>query len=348
MNGKYRNGRSRRLAFLDLGTNAARLAVYAIGPRRPPSLLAERRIVTRLGAGARGRRLAEAGMRRALVAARRLASDARRLRAPITAIATAAVRDAANRADFLERFRAAAGVPLQIIGGSREARLVYRALADSIPAKPPPTLMLDIGGGSAELIIGTSRRIYAAVSLPLGAVRLSELYPRAMGAGPVPGAVYRQMQRYVIRSAGARLRALRRYGAVSAVGVAGTAGAVAALLAARQPAPDNLEPVIAPRSVERLAERMRRLPLAQRRALPGMTAGRADIILAGLAVLSVILRDLRIQRLRLSRAGLRDGLLREALEPVSPGGVTASTGSGAQSAAARPEPSAARPGPPPG
>ncbi len=108
------------------------------------------------------------------------------------------------------------------------------------------------------------------------------------------------------------------------------------------------EPVIACRWINRLAEQMRRLPLAERRALPGMSAGRADIILAGLAILSVILQTLRIQRLRLSRAGLRDGLLREALEPVSPGGVTASTGSGAQSAAARPEPSAARPGPPPG
>ncbi len=336
MNDSLLDRHVRRQAFLDLGTNAARLAVYAIAPGAPAAPLAERRIVTRLGAGAARNRLAEAGIRRALEAARRLAALARRYRAPLTAVATAAVRDCSNRAEFRARFRAAAGVPLQIIGSGREARLIYRALADSIPADPP-TLLLDIGGGSTELSIGTNRRIYEVISWPLGAVRLSEQFPRAMGAGPVPGAVYRQMQREASRSAGARLAALRRHGAISAVGVAGTAGALAALLAARQAVPEDAEPVIACRWINRLAEQMRRLPLAERRALPGMSAGRADIILAGLAILSVILQTLRIRRLRLSRASLRDGLLLEAMShPPHPAtqrraqdGITALAGSGA-------------------
>lgn len=297
-----------------MGTNAARLAVYAIRAQAPPALIAERRMVTRLGAGTVRKNLSEPAMRRALAAARRLAAAARRLRAPLTAVATAAVRDCANRAEFRARFHAAAGVPLQIISGRREARLIYRALSGSIPADPP-TLMLDIGGGSTELIVGTSTRICAAISLPLGAVRLAEIFPRITRSEPIPGAVYRKMQRYIRQAAGARITTLRRHGAIAAIGVGGATGAIAAMLAARHSAPaaDAAGPTLAADLPDRLAEQLRRLPLAQRRCLPGMTPDRADIILAGIAILAVILRDLRIRRLRISRCGLRDGLLAEIM-----------------------------------
>ncbi|MGI6087715.1 MAG: Ppx/GppA phosphatase family protein [Kiritimatiellia bacterium] len=302
----------RHHAFLDLGTNAARLAVYAIAADAPPSLLTERRIVTRLGSSINGNMPDEAGIRRALEAARRLSLIAKEYRASLTAIATAAVRDSAGRTEFCERFRAITGVPLQIISGYREARLIYHALANSIPADPP-TLLLDIGGGSTEIIVGSSKKIHEIISWPIGAVRLSEQFPRSMRAEPTPAAVYCQMQYYVQRHAGARVASLRRYNAVSAVAVAGTSYSLAALITARTAAPDASEPVIACSLINHLAEQIRRLSRAERRALPGMSSGRADIILAGLAILSTILQTLRLQRLHLSNAGLRDGLLREFL-----------------------------------
>lgn len=312
MNEILHDQRVRHHAFLDLGTNAARLAVYAIAVGAPPRLLIERRIATRLGSAINGKKPDEAGIRRTLEAVRRLSLIANKYRASLTAIATAAVRDSANRTEFCARFRATTGVPLQIISGYREAQLIYHALANSIPTDPP-TLILDIGGGSTEIIVGSSHRMYKIMSWPMGAIRLSEQYPRTMGAAPTPGAVYCQMQYYVQQHIGARVASLRRYKATTAVAVAGTAGALAALVTARTSAADVAEPVIPCRLINHLAEQMRRLSRAERRALPGMFADRADIILAGLAILSTILQTLSLQRLHLSNAGLRKGLLQEFL-----------------------------------
>ncbi len=295
-----------RFAAIDIGTNSVLLAVAEQGPAGLKAVV-ERAEITRLGRGvdATGR-LSGESLSRTLAVVEAYAAQARDLGASrIACVATSAARDAENGPAFLERLRALRLAP-EIVSGEREARLGYLAARHEF-AGGGPLALLDVGGGSTEIVFGRGERVSYWTSLPVGSVRLYERFVRS--DPPAPGE--REQARRAI--AGALLPVPAAGAGTRLVGAAGTVTTLAAL-AAGLPAYDAgrvhgsaLERV----EVARWVERLWRLPVEERRRLPGLQPGRADVIPVGALIVDAVLGQLGLDRLTVSDRGVRWGLLYE-------------------------------------
>lgn len=318
-----------RLASIDVGTNTVLLLV---AERRAGALapVVERAEITRLGRGvdASGR-LAPDAIRDTVRVLAAFASEARALgAASIRCVATSAARDAANGAEFFDAARAAAGLAPEVISGEEEARLVYRsAWRDFGPAGRPPLpggatlVVLDVGGGSTEVTLGDGPAPRSRTSLQIGAVRLTERHVR----GDPPSASERTALRAAARAAFATLPADARSERLRAapaggrlVGVAGTVTTLSAVAQALVPY-DGARVHGASLSLaeaETLFARLAALPVQVRAALPGMEPKRADVILAGCAIVVEAMRATGFDSLTVSDRGVRWGLLEDARDPT--------------------------------
>lgn len=304
----------RRLATVDLGTNTVRLLVAeAQGPAWRPLL--ERQRVTRLGQGqAAAGRLCEAPMDRTLGVVTDFVAAAEGLgAAPIRIVATSAVREAPNGADFAARIRAATGHAVEILSGEDEARLTLLAVRRSLPWIPEPFVLLDIGGGSTEFVLCREGRPAATVSLRLGVVPLTEEF---MDAGAVDwtrlAVMRRRIQERLAREVPAAFVAA---GARALVGTAGTVTALAALdLGLSAYDADRVHGHRLTRAaVEVLLARLGGLTLDERSRLPCLEPGRADVLIPGIALCLAAMDRLGFDSLLVSDRGLREGILCEIL-----------------------------------
>lgn len=297
---------SRVVAFVDLGTNSVRLLVARVSDGRSYTVLAREKETVRLGEGEFGTgRLQPAAMNRAAAACRRFMEVARNLGAEeVVAVATSATREAENRDEFLALLQAKAGLAVRVISGEEEARLVHLGTALSGAMGTEECLCIDIGGGSTEISVGDSLVCRRAVSLKLGAIRLSELFP-ADPDGRVPPETYRAMQAHVLDVAGDALAELRGAGAARAFGGSGTIEKLAATAGNEKRL--VYEDLVA--TVRRLCQ----MTLEERRQVAGISRRRADIIVGGAAVLKTVMAELGLPDLQVSHNGVREGLLADYL-----------------------------------
>jgi exopolyphosphatase/guanosine-5'-triphosphate,3'-diphosphate pyrophosphatase len=236
----------------------------------------------------------------------------------IAAVATAAVREAENGPWFVRRVRQELDIPLRIIDAETEAALSYRSVAHHFPLAGERALVADIGGGSLELIGAVDGLVELTLSLPLGAVRLTELH--------LPGerSIQRELTdlRKHIRKQLKRGLSSREWAAAGVIGSGGTFTTLARVTQARRGLPpgDTVHGVsVETGEVERLLDWLASRSPEQRRQVPGLNPERADIILAGLAVTAELLDWVRTRSITVSAFGLREGLLLEmagAEEPV--------------------------------
>src|SRR6201986_4170480 len=163
------------LATIDIGTNTTLLLVARVAPGAAPVALDERAEITRLGRGiGTGGALGAEGIARTLAALRDYAAAARKHGAPISAVGTEALRRAPNAAEFLDPAAQILGGPIDGIDGVREAVLTFRAVIDAFPdTLSGPLVVVDIGGGSTEIVVADGGQVKSKVRLPLGAVRLT-------------------------------------------------------------------------------------------------------------------------------------------------------------------------------
>jgi exopolyphosphatase / guanosine-5'-triphosphate,3'-diphosphate pyrophosphatase len=304
----------RRLAAIDLGTNTVRLLVVEASGGEWRALHEEQR-VTRLGEGqAAAGILQPAAMRRTAEAVAAFARRARDLGAlDVRIVATSAVREAVNGADFLVEVQRSSGRTVRVISGEEEARLTLLGVSEGLPGLGGDFLLFDIGGGSTEFVLARAGRTVEAVSLRLGVVELAE---RFTAPGPVDAASREAMAALI----GARLTAgltesILRHGAPTLVGSAGTVTTLAALDL-------GLEAYEAGRvhghrltraAVQRIGARLGALGLAERAALPCLEPGRADLIVPGSVICLTVLDALGFDALVVSDRGLREGILCEIL-----------------------------------
>jgi exopolyphosphatase / guanosine-5'-triphosphate,3'-diphosphate pyrophosphatase len=315
------NGAEReRIAAIDVGSNSVRLLVAEYDPASGLTIVDELKDQPRLAAGlARTGCLNDAAMERALQALGRMREVChRRGVRRITAVATAAVREAENGPWFVRRVRQELDIPLRIIDAETEAALSYRSVAHHFPLAGERALVADIGGGSLELIGAVDGLVELTLSLPLGAVRLTELY--------LPGerSIQRELaglRKYIRRQLKRELSS-REWAAASVIGSGGTFTTLGRVSLARRglPAGESVHGVtVDTAEVERLLDWLASRTPEQRRQVPGLNPERADIILAGLAVTAELLDWVRTRSLAVSAFGLREGLLLEmagAEEPV--------------------------------
>ncbi len=289
-----------RLAAIDVGSNTILLTVAELAPDGL-TILEEAEHQPRLGAGlgATGR-LHDDAMERALQALTRIRDTCGRLNAHrICAVATAAVREAVNGNEFAERARAL-GIPLRVISPEAEAALSYRSAAFRF-GSAGPMLVADIGGGSLELIGAAGGSVAVTRSLPLGAVRLTELR------------ISLEQLRQHIHQALAAAVTLDQWRDARVIGSGGTFATLASMaLAARGEKRDGIHgTTITSHEVDRLLETLAGMSLEERRRTPGLRPERADIIVAGLAVVAELLSASGTGGVVVSGFGLRDGLLLE-------------------------------------
>ena len=196
-----------RYAAIDIGSNSVRMQVAEAGPNPPPRILAADREVTRLGEGVfRDGRIRPEAMESTARVLARMAESYRKLDvAGVRAVATSAIRDASNQAEFLTRAAAALGTPVEIIPGREEARLIHAGVISRWPQAGKRVLIIDIGGGSAEIVAGDDGRLIDAASRPLGALRLREIFLHA--DPPAPRELH-QMTEFVTQKLDATLHRL--------------------------------------------------------------------------------------------------------------------------------------------
>jgi exopolyphosphatase/guanosine-5'-triphosphate,3'-diphosphate pyrophosphatase len=310
-----------RVAAFDCGTNSLRLLVADIDVVAGTSedLLREMRIV-RLGQGVdRTGRIADASLQRVFGAVEEFMDLVRKhdVKA-IRFCATSAARDAENAEEFLAGVKDRTGVEPEVLDGDEEARVSFAGAIRSLPPLPEPLLVCDIGGGSTELILGNADgTVLAAESLDIGSVRLNE---RHLASDPPTKEELAAAVDDIDRALDACSVDPADAGAV--IGVAGTVTTLAAAvlgLSSYDPAVIH-HSVLRPDAVQGAVADLLAMLVEQRRALPYMHPGRADVIGAGGLILDRILRRTTVRSMLVSEHDILDGIAWSLAEESTNGG----------------------------
>jgi exopolyphosphatase/guanosine-5'-triphosphate,3'-diphosphate pyrophosphatase len=310
-----------RVAAFDCGTNSLRLLVADIDVVAGTSedLLREMRIV-RLGQGVdRTGRIADASLQRVFGAVEEFMDLVRKhdVKA-VRFCATSAARDAENAEEFLAGVKDRTGVEAQVLDGDEEARVSFAGAIRSLPPLPEPLLVCDIGGGSTELILGNADgTVLAAESLDIGSVRLNE---RHLASDPPTKEEVAAAVEDIDRALDACSVDPADAGAV--IGVAGTVTTLAAAvlgLSSYDPAVIH-HSVLRPDAVQGAVADLLAMLVEQRRALPYMHPGRADVIGAGGLILDRILRRTTVRSMLVSEHDILDGIAWSLAEESTNGG----------------------------
>jgi exopolyphosphatase/guanosine-5'-triphosphate,3'-diphosphate pyrophosphatase len=294
------------LGVVDLGSNSFHLLVVAIDEDGALTKLESDKEMVRMGAGTlRDRFIDTATWSRALAALARLVARARTHRVDrIVAVATSAVRDARNGAEFVEDARRTLGIDIHVLSGEDEARLVYLGARSGLAAESGRTAVIDVGGGSVEIAVGEDSRILDVHSLPLGVLRLRDALVPADGT--VSPRTAARIRGHVLDAAASATHAVlawqpRRF--VFTSGTARTIHALARRLADRGGLGDELVPTDV-RRVAVVLSKFRPHDLA----ILGIEEGRRDTIAVGAIVVEALFELLRIEEAEVSRRALREGV----------------------------------------
>ena len=299
-------------AAIDIGTNSIRLAVVRVEASDRLTTLANHREVVRLGEGEfESSHMTEEAIQRGAIVCAKFAEVARGFGAlEIVALATSAVREAENRDEFIERVREQAGIEVRMISGVEEARLIWLGVSSGLDLGEKKAMLMDIGGGSTEVIVGNATEHLFLDSMKLGAIRLSNRFFHH--EAPVSGKEFAQVQEYV-RGVSATLgHKVREIGFEMALGSAGTINTLGEIVSRRvADAGGARSSTFRLQDLQETVQMLCRLPLEERRKVPGMDANRADIILGGAAIILTLMEDLGAERMTVSDRGLREGILLE-------------------------------------
>ena len=298
-----------RLAAIDIGTNSIRLAVAEVDADGSYRLLDEEREMTRLGRGLyTSGRLGEGPMEQSLQALGKMKAIADGFGvAELRAIATSAVREAANGRDFVREAWRRHRVRIEVVPAEEEARLAFRSVTRHYDLDDRLTAIVDIGGGSTEVILAAGGLAEQVVSLPLGAVRLTERYAKSDPLRPKHWKALRDAIDETIKDAIGK----PPFAAPLMIGSGGTFTNLADMAQAeREGKVTNARDWPLSRAeITRMLDRLRETPLEARRRIPGLNPQRADIILGGVAVVSRLTKWLGTQRVLVNDRGVRDGVL---------------------------------------
>lgn len=306
----------RRVAAIDIGSNSIRQIVADVSAEGAIQVVDEMKAAPRLatGLGDTGE-LAPTSMANAIEALERMATLARQLGAErIDAVATSAVRDAANAAGFLADVQRATGLRVRVLDGEEEARLSYRSAVAHFDMGVGRSVVMDIGGGSLEIVLAAEGVIERLGSMPFGAIRLTEEF----FAGGVTPKALKRLREHVAEGIKAKLPRSDWRGA-QLIGSGGTFTNLAGVALARQgilTARSVHAAHISRADLEHIIDMLAGMTPDERREVPGLNPERADIIVAGIAVAAEVLRRLEARDVIVSRYGIREGLLLEAARVV--------------------------------
>lgn len=296
----------KRYAAIDIGTNSMRLLLADIEGVR--ILHREKEInTTRIGQSVdQGGAITQEGMQRNLEAFEVFVKKARNYGAEtIFAIATSAVRDAKNGQEFVKAAFEKTGIKIEIISGKKEAEIGYKGVLMGLKDTALETMVIDIGGGSTEFILGSGENLKEIISEDVGAVRMTERV----------GEDETKLRQAIKNTIGNTLHRLNRTQLQQLIGIGGTITTLAALH--QQLEPYDMEKIhnycLTVEDIEAVKSQLIHLTVEERKKLKGLHPKRADIIIAGVMILLVIMKNLNIDKIIVSEYDNLEGLLYDQL-----------------------------------
>jgi exopolyphosphatase/guanosine-5'-triphosphate,3'-diphosphate pyrophosphatase len=306
----------RILAAIDVGTNSIHMVVVRVQPSIPSfSIISREKATVRLGDRDKDTgNLSKAAMERAFSALKRCQEIAKSLKAEdIIAVATSAVREAPNGRDFLKYIEEELGLFVNLISGTEEARRIYLGVLSGMEFSYQPHIIIDIGGGSTELILGDGHEPRSLSSTKVGAVRLTA---EKISTDPISTEEYHYLQAYIRGMLERPIEELQTHlKAGEMPRLVGTSGTIEtlAMLHAREKLGITPTPLngyqMSLKDLQEIVNRLRKLTCAQRTALPGMSDRRSEIIIAGAMILQEAMVMLGVEAIAICERSLREGLV---------------------------------------
>jgi exopolyphosphatase/guanosine-5'-triphosphate,3'-diphosphate pyrophosphatase len=308
-------GASSYCAAIDIGTNSMHLVVARLGEHGGFEMLTSEKEMVRLGqGGGEMKQLAPEAIDRGIAALSRMAKVAESFgRVELVAVATSAVREATNRDDFIDRAKNEVGIEVEVISGFEEARLIHLGVLQALPVFDQRLLVIDIGGGSTEFLVGEGAQAIEARSMKLGAIRLTErFFPDLVnGDGEVDPAAVEACHNYVRAALSPVAHELGGHQPEIAIASSGTATTIAAMAAAARG--DNVKHmngvVFTADELSAVVADVVSKNTAERNKIDGLDAKRVDIIVAGSILLDEIRAAFSLSEFTISEFALREGVL---------------------------------------
>ncbi|TDX44396.1 Ppx/GppA phosphatase family protein [Orenia marismortui] len=286
------------IGAIDIGTNSTRLLLAEKNKQGLTELASELR-TPRLGEGVhKNEFLQEDAMNRTIKTLKEYQEIIDSYNGHTIAVATSAVRDAVNKASFLERVKKEVGIDIEVIEGIDEARLSYYGITSSLEKLSKRLLAIDIGGGSTELIFGKPNKMSEFTSINLGAVRLSENYGEDLES--MKKEAYRMLSGVITDKEVEQL-----------IGVGGTVTTLVAIKESLEEYDSELVHgfKLLKRDIEKILDRLQKLSLKERKKVIGLNPKRADIILGGIIILLTVMELVDQPYLKVSDASILEGLV---------------------------------------
>lgn len=305
-------------AAIDIGTNSFHLVVARAMPDGGFDVVTTEKEMVRLGSGGGDmKRLAPDAIDRGIDALSRMVDVALSLGADVTAVATSAVREAENKDEFVTRARQELDLEVEVISGFEEARLIHHGVIHALPLSDKRILVVDIGGGSTEFIVGENNDLVEARSLRLGAIRLTERYlPTPADGGksadkPPSSKAIARCRGFLQSALSGVGRELGGHRPEVAVGSSGTIEAVASMIAAAEgQEPRQLNGfTFTAKQLRRTVENVITCRPSERGDIPGLEARRVDIIVGGVLLVDEVFNAFDLDEMTISDYALREGVL---------------------------------------
>ncbi len=300
-----------RLAAIDIGTNSLHMIVVRVRPDLSFEIIDREKVMVRLGAGGLDGRSLTA---EAMAAALQTLGTFKRLAVShgvdeILAVATSATREAENGGAFLARIERDVGIHPLVITGAEEARLIHQAAVYGVDVGSGRAVVIDVGGGSVEITLGTGTSIQLAKSFKLGVIRLTQRFVRT---DPLSERDGRRLVKHIESEIDRHCEQIAAIGFDRVIGTSGTIlslGALAATAARGTPPRELRNLRISAKQFRRLRKQVVDLNLEGRLLIPGMDPRRADLVVSGAVLMDTILRRLGAEELTLCDLALREGLV---------------------------------------
>jgi exopolyphosphatase / guanosine-5'-triphosphate,3'-diphosphate pyrophosphatase len=320
---QLRNDSDIRISAIDIGSNSIRMTIADVSPTGVIRVVDEMKAAPRLCAGLdKTGSLSEIAIQNALSTLTRMATLATQLGVKRTeVVATSAVREASNGEEFLKQVRAETGLKVRVLRGEDEARLSFRSALAHFDLGVGRAVVMDIGGGSLELALSADGLVERLISLPLGAIRMTEQYL----SPPVKKKGMRKLRKQVRLELRRHLSA-RHWHAARITCSGGTFTSLAAIYLARigMESAKTVHGTVIPRiELEHMVDMLHNMSQEERQSVPGLSEARSDIIVAGLAVAAEVAARVEARELVISGYGIREGILLESARvapaPADPG-----------------------------
>ncbi len=306
-----------RLAAVDIGTNSFHLVIAEVeGNSGNFKILGREKEIVRLGTGSTDMKyLADDAITRGIETLKRFKGLADSADAPLRAIATSAVREANNQNEFIERALKEAGVKIEIASGFEEARFIYLGILQALPVFDKKILLIDIGGGSTEFLIGKRREVIYDNSLKLGAIRLTQ---RFFNSEKTESKAVKDCRKFIRGTMNPVTRQIENYSFESVIGSSGTIANIANMIRTAKNGESENRLNNFTFTKDELHEVTEKIIDAktekQRLKIPGLDPSRADIITAGALILEQIFKELGIKQITISDYALREGIILDIIE----------------------------------